>query len=162
MKPLVSLFWMQFEASDILDSHVKSLVNQSLHGVSYLHNLGVTHGGMFLIFSSRHEYNDQGHPLDLHLGNLTLVLDIDDYSEFDILFYFGPPECTVVLPFDMTDQTASLPPYVVQQISLGDLVLEELRTLGSDESYELTVKIKEFGNGLGSVFKYHFFKRADP
>lgn len=48
MEPMVSLFWLNREAADIISSHGKSFIHQMISGLSYLHSLEVMHGGMFL------------------------------------------------------------------------------------------------------------------
>ncbi|RJE20032.1 STYKc [Aspergillus sclerotialis] len=126
MEPMVSLFWLHREATDIISSHGKSFIHQMISGLLYLHSLQVMHG-------------------DLHLSNIGLALpDLDKYSESELSFAFDDPEPTIVLPLRPEDQTNSLPTYVIRPISLAELVLEQLRT---SKSTDLCVRIMDFGNG---------------
>ncbi|KAM5461018.1 hypothetical protein MferCBS49748_007516 [Microsporum ferrugineum] len=132
MEPVASLFWMQLNASDVLNSHVKSFLQQVFTGLSYLHSSGVMHG-------------------DLHLGNLALALpSLHKHGEAELLNFFSGMEATVLLTLDPANQTDSLPPYVLPPINLVELVIKDIRASKSDE---LCVKIIDFGNA---------FRRGDP
>ncbi|KAM5490650.1 hypothetical protein MaudMau93_002456 [Microsporum audouinii] len=127
MEPIAPLFWIQLNASDVLNSHVKSFLQQVFTGLSYLHSLGVMHG-------------------DLYLGNLALALpSLHKYGEAELLNFFSGIEVTVLLTLDPANQTDSLPPYVLPPINLIELVIKDIYALRSDE---LCVKIIDFGNAF--------------
>lgn len=149
MEPMVSLFWLQREASDIISSHAKNFVHQMVNGLSYLHGLQVMHGVCLslLVFHMPVCFliDLVWLSIDLHLANIALALpDLDKYSESELLLHFNDPETTIVLPLRLEDQKDSLPPYVISPICLAELVLKQLR---SSASNDLCVRIIDFGNG---------------
>ncbi|KAK2754837.1 hypothetical protein FQN54_006730 [Arachnomyces sp. PD_36] len=143
MEVMIPLSYVKREASDLIDYHSKGLVCQLMLGVSYLHDLGVTHGGR--CFPHLRVMVKLTGFLDLHLGSLGLVLNFDDYSEDDLLLLLGEPECSPVVPLAPTDQTDSLPHYVVSSMQWETLVFEQLYSLGP---HELTAKITSLGNAF--------------
>jgi serine/threonine-protein kinase SRPK3 len=71
---------------------------------------------------------------------------LDERSEIDLLEHFGDPECTVVLPVNPADQSASLPSYLVTAISMADYMVKSRPPLASAE-FLPSLKILDFGNG---------------
>lgn len=69
---------------------------------------------------------------------------LQDFSENDIMSHFSNPECVAVVPRDPQKQTISLPPYLVESVSIVDF-LEAKHALCSNEALDL--KIMDFGNG---------------
>ncbi|WEW59486.1 hypothetical protein PRK78_004960 [Emydomyces testavorans] len=48
MEPMVSLSWVKYEDGNLIRSHAKTFIRQTMSGVSYLHMLGVMHGAFCL------------------------------------------------------------------------------------------------------------------
>lgn len=78
---------------------------------------------------------------DLHKGNIAFeIQDLDGKPERDVLRTLGFPECVPVFTLDQSNQTESLPKYLVISGSLVGCVKRD----------NLRVKIIDFGEGSSS------------
>ncbi|KAI0351374.1 kinase-like protein [Trametes cingulata] len=101
----------------------KALARGLVLGVAHMHRRGVKHG-------------------DLHLGNLACAMpELASQDEDDVMQDLTPYDLTIVLPREPSDQTPSLPPYVVGPCELGKY-WESIRSPDSPPE----VKILDFGN----------------
>jgi len=104
---------------------------QTMIGVAYLQENGVTHG-------------------DLHSGNIAFTIPgLEKQSEHDVMDYFSNPECTAVVPRVVSGATSSLPKYLVTPASMMDYMVECLGMM--PDSSSICVKIMDFGNAFRSI-----------
>ena len=90
---------------------------------------------------------------DLHLGNLAICIpSIENQTMDDFMDFFRNPECIPVLTRDPSEDTKSLPKYLVLPISILEICNDILE---STPGHAICVKIMDFGNG--SLFGYPDF-----
>lgn len=99
------------------------VVRQIVEGFAFLHGEGIVHG-------------------DPHIANFGIALpQLEQFKEDDITDYFANPEVIPVVPRDPTFPLNSVPPYVVQSVSIADF----LQSRKAFPASSLTIKILDFG-----------------
>ncbi|KAK2595963.1 hypothetical protein QQS21_006493 [Conoideocrella luteorostrata] len=85
-------------------SSFEAVVCQIVEGFAYLHAHGIVHG-------------------DPHFGNFGIaLLQLDQLEEEDLLDQAVMPETIPVIPLDRNFPMSSVPPYIVENMSLGDFL----------------------------------------
>ena len=119
----------------------KAIAHGLTQALAHLHTTSIVHGGA--MFASIVDATDA--PLDLHLGNIGLAIpELTDQDPDDVMQVLSPHELTIVLPTSSTNQTPSLPAYVVMPCALAtyydsiarsDLPQTKIYDFGSGESH---------------------------
>jgi serine/threonine-protein kinase SRPK3 len=109
-------------------------------GISYLHEIGVTHGGMVLLFLncclSRFDF------VDLHGWNIAFSLpDLKGQSDAVLTEYLNPPRMQLVPAND----NVSSPKYLVEPGSFTNYMLKTIERNGVQFPWK--IKIIDFGEG---------------
>lgn len=92
---------------------------------------------------------------DPHIANFGIALpQLDQFKEDDITDYFANPEIIPVVPRDPKLPLNTVPPYVVQSVSIADF-LQSMRAFPAGSV--MSIKILDFGRGtwVFSTFLYH-------
>lgn len=92
---------------------------------------------------------------DPHIANFGIALpQREQFKEDDITEYFANPEIIPVVPRDPTFPLDSVPPYIVQSVSIADF-LQGMKAFPA--SSVMSIKILDFGRGtwILGIFPYH-------
>ncbi|KID83622.1 Protein kinase domain containing protein [Metarhizium guizhouense ARSEF 977] len=99
-------------------------IRQIIEGFAFLHGEGIVHG-------------------DPHIANFGIALpQLEQFKEDDITEYFANPEIIPVVPRDPTFPLDSVPPYIVQSVSIADF-LQGMKAFPA--SSVMSIKILDFG-----------------
>ncbi|KJK81381.1 hypothetical protein H634G_03400 [Metarhizium anisopliae BRIP 53293] len=99
-------------------------IRQIIEGFAFLHGEGIVHG-------------------DPHIANFGIALpQLEQFKEDDITEYFANPEIIPVVPRVPTFPLDSVPPYIVQSVSIADF-LQAMKAFPASSA--MSIKILDFG-----------------